>query len=337
MDFTPIRVLDGGRNLSQVDDLKFGTFNVLNLEFSPGKYLDNPTTGAREFKPGTITKDKEHVKEIAQAIQEEDLDMIVLQEVEGYAPLQAFNKKYLGDNYEVFIQKGNDSRGIEIGFLVKKDLPFKVRMQSHSKRKWVNPNTGEETFIFSRDLPALHIRQKTTSMNDPPDMIFMGTHYKSQRASSGDPRSVKKRQRQVEETQTILSDFEKAYPETPIFLGGDFNADLHSSSEFKSLFESGDFVDSFDLLKRKPKKEERVTHTFHPRNGDTKYNQLDAILVNEKAASSVQDAKVYRYKDQSGSTKPIPKTYEERKINPSDHFMVVMRARTSSIFQKVRP
>ena len=51
--FTKAFELPGGRSVSELGEVKVGTYNVLNLEFSPGKYLDNPTTGKREFTPGT--------------------------------------------------------------------------------------------------------------------------------------------------------------------------------------------------------------------------------------------------------------------------------------------
>ena len=327
LEFAEIRTLKGGRASEEIEELRFGTFNVLNLEFSPGKYHTNPETGRREFVLGKITKDKEQTQGVARAIKEEKLDFVVLQEVEGMASLQKFNEQYLDDAYEVFLQKGNDGRGIEIGFLVKKDLPFKIRMHGHARQTWENPKTGNVEPLFSRDLPSLHVRLKTTSMNDPPEFILAGTHYKSQRDRSGDPRSAFFRSRQAEETKKILKEYEKLYPETPIFMGGDFNADIHKSPEFKGFFEDRFMQDSFDLGKGPITPSERVTHTYHPREGPTENSQLDAILANQAGADSVLDARVHRYKNADGSPRPLPKTYEEREANPSDHFMVVMRAR----------
>lgn len=336
LEFAEIRTLEGGRAVEDLSEVKLGTYNVLNLEFSPGKYVTNPATGAREFTPGVITKDADQVEGIARSIKEENLDMIILQEVEGIEPLARFNEKHLDGKYEVFLQKGNDGRGIEIGFLVKRDLPFKIRMQGQTHREWKNPKSDKNEPIFSRDLPALHIRHKSTSMNDPPEFILAGTHYKSQRDRSGDPRSEFFRARQVEETKALIKSYEESYPNVPVFLGGDFNADIHSSPEFRALFDGGLMRDSFDLGPRSLKGQDRITHTFHPRGGKTKDSQLDAILANESASSSVIEAKVYRYKDSKGAEKPLPKTYDERKQNPSDHFMVVVKARLSQFFSQSR-
>ena len=334
LEFAEIRVLEGKRSLEDIEEMRFGTFNVLNLEFSPGKYVDNPQSGVREFTEGFITKDPKQTEGVAKAILAEDLDLVILQEVEGLEPLLRFNEKYLKGTYEVFLQKGNDGRGIEIGFLVKKDLPFKIRMQGQGYRSYVNPETGKAEPIFSRDLPALHIRHKSTSMNDPPDFIVAGTHYKSQRNRMNDPRSEKMRTKQVEETREVFESYQETYPDVPIFFGGDFNADIHSNPEFRSLFEDGFMKDSFDLAPSKLSRKDRITHTFHPRNGATKESQLDAILVNESASSSILDAKVHRYLDENGKVKPLPATYKERETNPSDHFMVVIKTRISQLIGK---
>ena len=44
LEFAPIHRLDGTRALQELSKTKVGTFNVLNLEFSPGKYVYNPQT-----------------------------------------------------------------------------------------------------------------------------------------------------------------------------------------------------------------------------------------------------------------------------------------------------
>ena len=84
-------------------------------------------------------------------------------------------------------------------------------------------------------------------------------------------------------------------------------------------------MDSFDYAKKRLSNRERVTHTYHPRNGPTSYNQLDAILVNKNASELVLDAKVYRYKNKLGEKRPLPSSYAERELNPSDHFPVVLK------------
>jgi endonuclease/exonuclease/phosphatase family metal-dependent hydrolase len=325
LSFIKAYELEGGRSVSELGDVKVGTYNVLNLEFSPGKYLDNPKTGSREFTPKHITKDPEEVAGIAKVIKEENLDIVILQEVEGRTAVEMFNFKHLDGQYEVFLKPGNDSRGIEIAFLVKKDLPFKVKMTTNKELEWSNKISNKIEKIFSRDLPGLNIWSKNSSGADPPDLVILGNHLKSQRDRSGDPKSLLFRTRQVEEIKKVIQNYESDYPGVPVILAGDFNADVHKGVEFKSLFENNLMTDSFELSSKKLTEAQRITHTFHPRKGPTSNSQLDAVLTNQSGKNLIIDAKVYRYKDNNGKEMAIPKTYAERQLNPSDHFPIIVR------------
>ena len=89
--------------------------------------------------------------------------------------------------------------------------------------------------------------------------------------------------------------------------------------------------DSFDLSTTKLTAEERITHTFHPRGAETKNSQLDAVLANKSGSSLISKAEVYRYKNTDGSIKSLPKTYDERELNPSDHFPVIVEIDLSKL------
>lgn len=330
---TPI-TLSAKRAVSEIKELNFGTYNVLNLEFSPGRYVYDEALGQKVFKPAMIKKPEWQLDGIAKAIKEENLDIVVLQEVEGLEPLKYFNNKYFKNAYQEILIEGNDGRGINIGFLIKKDLPLKIHVETHKDITWVDPLKAElgEKKLFSRDVPVLHIRRLDTSDLDAPDLIVMGTHYKSQRDRAGDVGSAILRKAQVEKTVEIADFYQKQYgKKINIVMAGDFNGDIHRNPEFKSLFESKVFQDSFDVLGKKIDPKDRVTHTFHPRGGNTEYNQLDGVLVNPNASKAVKDVKVYRYKDEAGKVKPLPKTWDERETNPSDHFML----KTVFDFQKL--
>jgi len=324
LDFVPFKILDGKQEIRELRDLKMGSYNVLNLEYSPGKYLDNPKTGVREFVPQHITKDPEATRKIAEIIKEESLDIVIIQEVEGKKAIELFNKKYLDSEYEPFLIKGNDSRGIEIAFLVKKTMPFKVKFTSSREVKWVNPNTSKEELLLSRDLPALHIWGKSKSAADAPDLVIIGNHLKSQRDRTGDKGSVIMRTQQAEEIANTIKLYDETYPGTPVFVGGDFNANVHEGLEFKPLFKDGLLKDSFDFSPTPLSEKDRITHTFHPRGGETKYSQLDALLVNKHGQELITNAKVYRYKNEQGVEIKIPETYPERELNPSDHFPIII-------------
>lgn len=324
----PATMLKGTRNMSQTSELKIASYNVLNLEHSVGKYKVDKETGVKTFFPDVITKDPADVKAVAEIIIKQDLDIIVLQEVEGIQALKMFNERYLNNQFEHIVLPGNDGRGIEIGFLIKKDLPIKYKIKSNRDAKHTYSVSGEEIKVFSRDLPAVHIWKQNSLIFDDPEMIIMGNHLKSQRDRKGDPKSIIMRTAQVEEMTEIVNHYKKVFPESPVFVAGDFNANLITGPEFKPIKNSSDLKDSFDLNKTTMSDMDRVTHSFHPKGGETSYSQMDGIFLNPKAQSYFKESRVYRYK-QDGVEKPLPKTYAERETNPSDHYPVIITVNSS--------
>jgi hypothetical protein len=213
--------------------------------------------------------------------------------------------------------EGNDDRGIDIAVLVKKDLPFDLEMQSYRNAKMHNErNGGSEELVFSRDLPVLKVMKKGSK---EPLSLFMGVHLKSQRDAPNDPRSVYKRTQQAAAVTRIYQDYRRMHPEAPVFLLGDFNAEI-GAPEFRPLWEAG-FKDSFDLAPNTP--HDRITHSYHPNSGENIYGQLDAVVVAEgKAKGIIKSGEVVPYLDPDGNPKALPASKEERKENPSDHRMV---------------
>lgn len=322
LHFNPFESLNGSRKLENVKELKIASYNVFNLQFSPGKFTLDPKTGTKVFTPRALQKDPVHTREIANIILREDLDIVVLQEVEGFYALKHFNINFLGNKYHELVMVGNDTRGIEIAFLIKKDLGLKYKLTTN---KHILSSGENPTPLFSRDLPILHIWPDKATGTDPPSLILMGNHLKSQRDRSGDVKSVRFRTEQVEKIVEITQHYQNTFPTSPIILAGDFNADLRSGSEFRGLFQDGLYKDAFDLGEKPLPSTSRITHTYHPHNGSTVYNQLDGFLVNGPAQTKVKSAKVYRYLADDGTEKPIPLTYDQRDQNPSDHFPIIMK------------
>lgn len=331
--FNPFIRINGNAPMERLSDTKIGSYNVLNLEHSAGKYVTDEKTGTRSFVPQKLTKDKDQVNGVVRVFKDEQPDIVVLQEVEGYEAIKLFNDKYLDGLYTPIVLKGNDTRGIEIAFLVKSDLPLKVKTTSLKNSKWKNSVSGNLEYVFSRDLPALHFWHKDATGSDPPAFILLGNHLKSQRDRKGDPKSIIKRTAQVNEITNEIKRYQSAYPQTPVILAGDFNANILSGSEFKQLFDNNLMTDSLNFSSKSYTKEQRITHTFHPYEGPSKNSQLDAILVNEQGKDLVIDSHIYRYRDENGSVIPIPKTYDQRERNPSDHFPLFTRFDFSRLFK----
>jgi endonuclease/exonuclease/phosphatase family metal-dependent hydrolase len=318
--------------LEQIQELKLGTYNVLNLSKSVGHYED--INGVRTFIPGSSLKPLEQTQGVAKAILEAKLDIVVLQEVEGIEALENFGREFLDNKYFPISLRGNDERGIDIGFLVKKNLPFEIQMDSYKAIKWIDPSdaTGSEKLLFSRDLPVMKIYFTSAQPRGPPDMVLIGTHFKSQRDRARDPKSRIFREAQVKETTRIIREMQNTYgSRTPILLAGDFNGDIHNS-EFRHLTETGLLEEAFEV-KQIPASQ-RVTHTYHPRGGATEESQLDAFMFTPNFRHYVKDAGVHRYKNPDGSVKPLPQSYAEREQNPSDHFMVKMTVDFSAFYRR---
>lgn len=312
------------RTYQSLEQLVVGTYNVENL-FSD---FVKPREEGGNFPLltwGTLPptkKSQANVEGVAKAILDNQFDILVVEEVESLETLKKLNKYYLKNQYEAFLIEGNDERGIDVGYFVKKDLPFYVEEKSHKTETWQDPTKpNKKSILFSRDLPELHIKADAKS---EPLLVLFGTHFKSKIDRDGDPESRILRKAQVERSVEIIHQVESTLGKSSgILFAGDFNGKVHAESEFDAL-KSTDLTDAFDVVSPALSETARITHTYHPKGEPTEKTQLDAVYVNKAMASAVQSASVYRYKDAKGKTLPIPNTYDERKRNPSDHFPVVV-------------
>lgn len=325
------------RDLESLRELKIVSYNVQDMmqDLSKSYYRDHVLKGnAKQLWPEYRGKSPQQCKASARALLEIDADIIVLQEVENIATLRQFNSERLNDAYNSFLIEGNDDRGIDIGFLVKKELPFDIENRTHKNETWENPLYGGKLLpLFSRDLPALIVRARG---QERPLFVLFGTHFKSKRsASPKDPESNFFRKAQVERAGEIIQRYQREFgPDTAILLAGDFNGSLHFEPAFESLWKAAGLLDSFDLLARPPPQEERMTHIYFPPGGaPAQFRQVDAILVSASLRASIKTAEVYRYKDEGGNKAKLPESYKEREKNPSDHYPVAVTLDFQSILK----
>jgi hypothetical protein len=161
-----------------------------------------------------------------------------------------------------------------------------------------------------------------------PALIIVGNHGRSQRDRANDKGGVQIRSAQYQAAAEIIAGYMKRWPQVAIVLGGDFNTELRNSPEVLPL--RSIMRDSFDIAK--VPMQARTTHTFHPEGGARVLSQLDTIYVSPVLAPSVRGAAVYHYRDASGRELPLPRTFDERAQNPSDHFPVAIELSTERIF-----
>lgn len=295
------------------------TYNVLNLKQMVGRFEPDINTGKRVKTKPEKEKPQSQIEGVAKAIKELNPDILFLQEVEGEASLGNFAEHDLQSQWRPLIIKGNDSRGIHIGVLVKKTIPLKFEYLSHREEPFSSENHPDLKKVFSRDFPVLIAKSPT---GGEPLFMLAGVHGKSKRSENKqDPESREIRTAQAERMVEIIKDYQQKYPGTPFLVLGDFNAEVHTEPEYEAL-RSFKVKDVLDLTPGALPIGDpgRITHTFHPNGGSTKASQLDSILVAPPHDDIVLKAGVYRYKNEDGTLKPIPKTYAEREQNPSDHY-----------------
>lgn len=299
----------GTQSLHELTSLRLMTYNLKN-------FFSEPIPGQQD----TQAKPVKEIQAIADIVLEQSPDVMVVQEVQDLKTLEHFNTDYLQNQYKTFLIEGNDERGIDVGLLLKKSLAVETEFQSNKTYKWFDPTTHKEENIFSRDLPALIIREPGVSQ---PSLIVFANHGKSKRDRPGDPESNILRQAQLKAIAQITHEYATRYgQDTPMVVAGDFNTDVQNDPEIRPLKE--EFADSFDVSPNPPTDLDRATHTFHPYNGPREVDEMDAIFVNGALAHAVKSAQVYRYRDANGAIKPLPRNFKEREKNPSDHFPVVV-------------
>lgn len=320
-------------DITNLNDGKVMSLNTLNLHFykgkvkrnSDGSFMRDPDTNEFIYHKQPSEKNVEHKKELGKIFEEERPHIALLQEVEGDEALHRFIKNHLASKYVPLMIKGNDSRGIDVAVLLHKDL--NVYAELHSFKEFKGQYQGNERAVFSRDYPVVLVwKGGAVSEHDPPLFAIGVRHHKSMRDRDGDPNSTMLRKLEVETGEKIHQLLYQKYgTNLPVFIAGDFNNtvnDLVRAPEFQPMHDAG-FRDVMDIAETPPSGS-RVTHTYHPHDGDTDASQIDSIQANQAAQSlnAVKSAGVYRYKDAQGNPKPIPETYDQRQENPSDHFPI---------------
>lgn len=299
------------RNIRDIRDLKIFEWNILNL-------FERKIPGNTEFsknvsKNEPMPKSKEQTDGIARLINREDPDVLILLEVENIEALKQYAEKYHPGKYHELLIEGNDERGIDIAFLVKKDLPFDIEMRSE---KYLYDNQRDE-YAFSRDLPVLLFRE-TEKPTSKPLFAVVGTHFKSQRDSQGDPNSTAKRTSQVEASQILFDQLQSEFGKIPVMIGGDFNNHVPTSPEFEPLKRAG-YRDSISLMPNY--KGPNYSHYYFSKSG-AEFSQLDSVMVSPEIVSNqlMKSAAILEHIDEKGRTIPAPRNYNERESgHPSDH------------------
>jgi endonuclease/exonuclease/phosphatase family metal-dependent hydrolase len=255
---------------------------------------------------------------LSQTIFDIDPDILMLVEVGGQESLERFNRFFLGEKFTPYFIEGNSKRSIDLGFLVKKGLPYRVETYSNKDLPIeVYSYQGKYTAQFSRDVAELRLYE-----NDQLQLILLLTHLKSMISTETDFKGKDVRTAEAVALAGLYQNHRENYPDTPIVLAGDFNA--HIKSLDLELLQRTDLTDFHDILGSS--NEERVS-LFHFDYSGSRHSQiLDYILISPQLKDKIVPEKshAYRYKSYYDIPAQLPTTLEERRQLPSDHYPLVV-------------
>ncbi len=274
--------------------MKITTFNLHNLFIVP------PLPEGESLKP------PKKIRKLANRIIALQSDIVLLQEIGGMPSLSSFADDYLDGMYTPYLVPGNSTRGIELGFLVKKSLGGTAQVTSNKHLKLEGSPLGH----FSRDLVELKF-----FLGGELALILFNVHLKSKRDDlNNDPSGEKQR---LAELDAALHLFSLAAKQgVPVVLGGDFNSD-----QIAKLVEQkchGQVKDILSLLDCP----ERWTHLYFDRAKKRHLVQFDYLFIDLKWSHLLELNECGRYVDRHHCELPtIPhQLYQEA----SDHFPLTL-------------
>ena len=257
-------------------------------------------------------KSKEKCRMLARTIMDAEADIVMVTEVGGPESLANFSKHLLNDEFEAFSLPSNSDRGIDLGYLVRRTLPYTPALQSH-----VNYVLPEPARRFSRDVLRMDLK-----IGDEIKFVFLLVHIKSKLDLRRN--DFEGRTRRVLEVKGLL-DIYRALENmgVPVLIGGDFNGhagEKDTEEEFRQIYETTDLKD-IACLAQVPD-EERFSYIYFNRGGNRFVQQIDYLFISDKYAPIIDPAGCLfpRYKTVEGLALPIPKRMEQKNILPSDHY-----------------
>ncbi len=288
--------------------LRLTTFNCENL-FGRYQILDKPPAGQvknyesllqipevvtlEPGRSGTIKPAKisaEQRKNTANAILEADPQLLAVAEVENLTTLRLFNSKYMGNAFDrILLIDGNDARGIDVGFLLRKGVAAEIlEIRTHvddaisggylDKSNRLDTRVTSQA-VFSRDCLEVDVRVNQTVLT------FLVNHFKAQ---DGKATSTKRRLAQATRVAELATTAQ-GNGKFPVVMG-DLNIDTKQSDYDQSLEPLTTLpilCDPFSGLSD----QDRWTHYF---SSDNAVSRLDYILIDSRLAPRVQATEIFR-------------------------------------------
>lgn len=257
-------------------------------------------------------KTKEKCLMLARTIRDAEADIVMVTEVGGPESLANFSKHLLNDEFEALSLPSNSDRGIDLGYLVRRTLPWKPVLKSH-----IDYPLPEPARRFSRDVLRLDMKS-----GDETKLIFLLVHIKSKLDLR--KKDFEGRGQRALEVAGLIDIYKDAdLHHVPVLIGGDFNGhagEKDTEEEFRQIYEKTDLKD-IAYLAQVPE-DERYSYVYFNRGGNRFVQQIDYLFISEKYAPLIEASECLfpRYKTAQGLALPIPKRMEQKNILPSDHY-----------------
>ena len=324
--------------------LKMMQLNAENLfvfvDHEPSKNIENLSEKEWKALSSATTPNKPLYKcrWLAESIMDADPDIIFLNEVGGTESIHNFNKYFLKNTYIPYLIEGNSDRGIDVGYLVHRRLPYHYELITHKNRplhflypherqlRLGDPPTAK-THYFSRDCSELRVY--TDEKSRTLKMIFFLVHLKSKLDPEGiDPSGKDRRAAELKTLVDIYKESEQEFPEIPKVVAGDFNgyaAKDGCHEEFQLLHATTDLAEVFELS-GKPI-DQRYTQIQFNRSGGALGLHIDYIFLSSHWHKNViaDETYVYMYRSDLKVKLPYSATIEQRQHLPSDHYPVLTK------------
>lgn len=292
--------------------------NAQDLFLFMDKHAGGPLAELNEIKWQLMSsslfsnKSKEKCELLAYNILDSLADIVMVTEVGGPESLSNFAKFLLNDEYQCLTLPSNSDRGIDLGYLVKKNIGWECKLSSY-----VDYKLPEPAYKFSRDVLRLDVYE-----NGKLKFICLVVHIKSKLDMK--KKDFEGRTRRVLEMKGLLDIYQELEKlNVPILIGGDFNGhagEIDTEEEFKAIYERTDLKD-VALLSGVPE-EERYSYVYFTRGGNRFVQQIDYLFLSQKFEHLVVKGECFfpRYKNMHGAPLPIPQRYEHKNMLPSDHY-----------------
>lgn len=301
-----------------MNELKIMVLNAQDLFLFMDKWDGTEVGDLSEIKWNLMSsslinnKSKEKCLMLARTIRDSGADVVMLTEVGGVESLSNFSRYLLGDEYLALSLPSNSDRGIDLGYLVRRSLPFTPHLHSYADYPLPEP-----ALFFSRDVLRLDLQAEGHTK-----LILLLVHIKSKLDLRR--KDFEGRTRRTLEVKGLLEIYKSLLPhKVPILIGGDFNGhagEKDTEEEFRPIYQETDLKDIAHLAQ--VPEEERFSYIYFNRGGNRFVQQIDYLFISEQYTPLINPSECLfpRYKTPQGLALPIPRRMEQKNILPSDHY-----------------